>query len=49
VKNELCITKKALAETTCYEVWVAGDEASFRIEGIEPFPYSAYIDKYDGE
>ncbi|HKX06796.1 MAG TPA: hypothetical protein VJN67_01320 [Stellaceae bacterium] len=33
--DELCIAEAAGADATCYQVWVARDEISLRIDGVE--------------
>jgi hypothetical protein len=32
---ELCIAEGADMDATCYQVWVAGDEISLRLDGVE--------------
>ena len=33
--DELCIAEAAGADATCYQVWVARDEISLRLDGVE--------------
>jgi hypothetical protein len=33
--DELCIAEEAGADATCYQVWVARDEISLRLGGVE--------------
>ena len=33
--DELCIAEAAGVDPTCYQVWVARDEISLRLEGVE--------------
>ena len=40
--RELCISEEAGAAPTCYEVWVAGDEISLRIDGVGS-TFSGYL------
>src|SRR5579859_1848933 len=40
--GELCISEEAGAAPTCYEVWIAGEEISLRVDGVES-TFSGYL------
>jgi hypothetical protein len=46
--DELCITEEADQSPTCYQVWIAGGEISFRLKDIET-TFNGYLPKYEGE
>jgi hypothetical protein len=45
--DALCIMEEAGANPTCYEAWIAGDEISLRLNGIET-TFTGYLRKYEG-
>jgi hypothetical protein len=44
--DALCITEEASVNPTCYEAWIAGDEISLRIDGVET-TFTGYLRKYE--
>ena len=40
--EELCIAEEAGAGATCYQVWVAGEAISLRLDGVES-TFSGYL------
>lgn len=45
--SELCITEED-GGSTCYQVWMAGEEISLRLEGVEP-TFTGYLRKHEGQ
>lgn len=45
--EELCIMEEVGAGSSCYEVWIAGDAISLRLDGVET-AFTGYLRTHNG-